>query len=192
MSLRIASSRIPCGRNIATPALVRRDSPRSYSTAQYGASGQYGTRPLLGRHPRAIPIELFRINSSKGVSLRDYAVQMQLGRRSFDLKLGPDGLVHPQPGPIFTGPNGASMRPMGTMLQEIVRGFSGQKSAVWRIPEGVELPKELVVLHEHSDHYSMQTTEPVELSVLNERISQFLEAHGEKMSVDEFCERYPF
>jgi hypothetical protein len=53
--------------------------------------------PLLGRY-RTTPVELFRINSSPKVNLRDYKKQMAKGSGSFDLHLSEDGLVHPKTG----------------------------------------------------------------------------------------------
>lgn len=131
-----------------------------------------------------VPVDLFRVNATPNVILRDFNKQQAIGHRLYDLHVGPDGLVHPKPGPNFEGPNGASMRPDGPTLQEIIRGFRGRNTTVYRLPEGLywvaafeallmlwrdngeigtKLPEQLVLLHEHSDHYSLQTTEPEEL-----------------------------
>ena len=113
---------------------------------------------LLGRFNKT-PLGLYRIQNGDKVSLREHSEQVKLKRTSFDLKLGADGLVHPATGENFIGPNGASLRPGGFVFGEIVANFRGPRMRIIEIPSGVELPKELVLLHEHSDHYSLQTSE---------------------------------
>ncbi|KAI9319559.1 hypothetical protein DFJ73DRAFT_635296 [Zopfochytrium polystomum] len=147
--------------------------------------------PLLGRH-RVVPVDLFRINNTDKVVLRDYAAQFYLGRPSYDLVVAEDGMVHPRDGPNFEGPNGASVRPNGAFLQELVRNFRARNTVIYRLPEGLELPPELVILHEHTDHHSIQCTRPMTLEELNERVTELCKVHGERMSKNEFCERYPF
>ncbi|KAI5788974.1 hypothetical protein DFH27DRAFT_572932 [Peziza echinospora] len=68
---------------------------------------------ILGYYGHYIPMELFRINFSENVALKDLCCQRERGRKSYDLFLGGDGMVHPLVGKFFRGPNGASMRPMG-------------------------------------------------------------------------------
>ena len=111
-------------------------------------------RPLLGRYT-VLPVELFRINSSEQIRLRDYAEQSKRGRTSYDLRLGSDGLVHPSDGEnyictlpvcphkyssdakLHSGPNGASVRPEGSFLQELITGFMGRNTVIYRLPQGV-------------------------------------------------------
>lgn len=57
---------------------------------------------------------------------------------------------------------------------------------------GVKLPSDLVLLHEHSDHHSMQCTVPMTLATLNEKLTAFCLEHGEQLTKMEFVERYPF
>ncbi|KAI9012994.1 hypothetical protein BC832DRAFT_548542 [Gaertneriomyces semiglobifer] len=147
--------------------------------------------PLLGRY-RVVPVDLFRINATDKVVLRDYEAQRKMKRTSYDLHVKEDGLVHPKDGPNFEGPNGASVRPNGAFLQELIRGFRGRRTTIYRIPEGTELPPELVLLHEHTDHHSIQCTKPMKLAELNKTITEFVQKHGEKMTKDQFCDRYPF
>ncbi|KAI8817765.1 uncharacterized protein EV422DRAFT_539870 [Fimicolochytrium jonesii] len=63
----------------------------------------------------------------------------------------------------IAGPNGASVRPNGAFLQEVVRGFRGKNTTIWRIPAGTDLPPDLVLLHEHTDHHSIQCMRPMTL-----------------------------
>lgn len=153
----------------------------------------YSTRKLLGVY-NALPHELFRINSSKNVIIRDHDTQISLGRSSFDVFLGSDGLVHPSPNTgFFERPNGMSLRPNGPILQEIIRCFQGKNVTIYKLPKGLELAsRELTCLWEHSDHYSIQTTVPIQLDVFNKKLTQLCMDNGEKMSKDEFLKRYPF
>ncbi|KAI8820478.1 uncharacterized protein EV422DRAFT_496888 [Fimicolochytrium jonesii] len=170
---------------LPSPFLTR---PASSSVSSPGSQKR---PPLLGRH-RTVPVDLFRINASEKVILRDYTAQKKLKRTSYDLHIHEDGLVYPKDGPNFEGPNGASVRPNGAFLQEVVRGFRGKNTTIWRIPAGTDLPPDLVLLHEHTDHHSIQCTRPMTLSELNKTITAFVQKHGERMTKDEFCEKYPF
>ncbi|KAI5788979.1 hypothetical protein DFH27DRAFT_572948 [Peziza echinospora] len=151
---------------------------------------------LLGRYNRHTPTQLFRLNhSGEAVTLRDYASQRRPGHKttSYDVHLNKDdGLVHPTQGLHFNEPNGATMRPMGWRLQKMVKRARWNPAAtISMIPRGTVLPDTLCVLHERDDHYSLQTTVPVELSVLNERMTDFLRANAQKMDVRAFRARYP-
>jgi hypothetical protein len=48
-----------------------------------------------------------------------------------------------------------------------------------------------VLLHEHTDHHSIQCAEPMTLRKLNQVVTEFCKAHGEKMTKEEFVERFP-
>ncbi|GJN87387.1 hypothetical protein Rhopal_000336-T1 [Rhodotorula paludigena] len=146
---------------------------------------------MLGKHT-VFPFEIFRVNAGHKVNLRDHDEQAAKGRSSYDLYKNADGLVEPIEGSMFEKPNGCSMRPDGPMAQEIIRNFPGRNTVVWRVPEGTPIPPSLVLYHEHSDHYSLQTTEPVKLPELNRRITAFLDRNGEKMTKEEWADRYPF
>jgi hypothetical protein len=148
--------------------------------------------PLLGKY-NVIYRDLFRVNATEKVILRDFESQKKLDRSSYDLVLKEDGLVHPSPSTgNFEGPNGASVRPNSPFMQEVIRGFKGKGVVIYLLKEGTPLPPELVLLHEHTDHHSIQCTQPMKLSELNERITKFCKANGVKMSKAEFVERYPF
>ena len=56
-----------------------------------------------------------------------------------------------------------SLRPSGETMHSILKDFKGTPW-VHHLPLGLELPEGLVVLHEHTDHYSLQTTEPITLA----------------------------
>eukprot|EP00933_Yihiella_yeosuensis_P066516 TRINITY_DN7081_c0_g1_i1.p1 TRINITY_DN7081_c0_g1~~TRINITY_DN7081_c0_g1_i1.p1 ORF type:complete len:186 (+),score=29.33 TRINITY_DN7081_c0_g1_i1:164-721(+) len=122
-----------------------------------------------------LPITLYRIQPRLPVKLRDYETQMAKGRTSFDLKLH-DGLIKPMPevGPFHT-PNGMSLRPGTQKMEEVLRDFRGEPT-IYRMHEGMTLPEGLVVFHEHTDHYSMQTTQEISLEDYNMKLTNFLES----------------
>ncbi|KAF8316765.1 hypothetical protein DL93DRAFT_2134684 [Clavulina sp. PMI_390] len=192
-----STSRAPILRlsTIATPIL---SSTRALSTSSPAFTDSTPTPakpkpnpPLLGRYTKT-PYELFRINASKKVILRDFVDQQKKGRSSYDLHVQPDGLVHPRPGDTFDGPNGASVRPNGAMMQEVVRNFRGKNTTIYRILPDRELPDDLILLHEHTDHHSIQCRVPMTLKELNKKVTEFCIANGEEMTKEDFVKRYPF
>lgn len=104
-------------------------------------------RKLIGRY-NATPIELYRIQTGVKVNLRDYEEQRKKGRTSFDL-VTKNGMVYPAEGEFFIGmpflhlsvysqrggPNGASLRPGGLVLGEIIANFKGAHRII-EIPKG--------------------------------------------------------
>eukprot|EP00930_Biecheleria_cincta_P089850 TRINITY_DN79192_c0_g1_i1.p1 TRINITY_DN79192_c0_g1~~TRINITY_DN79192_c0_g1_i1.p1 ORF type:complete len:158 (-),score=17.34 TRINITY_DN79192_c0_g1_i1:313-786(-) len=109
-----------------------------------------------------LPITLYRIQPRLPVKLMDHDTQIAQGRSSFDLKLH-DGLVQPMPESTpFHTPNGMSLRPASQKMEETLRDFKGEPT-IYRMHEGLRLPDPLVVYHEHTDHYSMQTSKAMPL-----------------------------
>ncbi|KAJ7280157.1 hypothetical protein C8J57DRAFT_1301790 [Mycena rebaudengoi] len=154
-----------------------------------------GTRPLIARYApgSALPVDLARVQSGMNVRLRDYETQKALKRFSYDLKVQEDGRVHPAEGPNFIGPNGCSLRePLSPTFQEVVRNFRGSNINVFVLKQGTILPETLTVLHEHSDHFSLQCTEPMTLDHLNEELTKFITAHARVLDKEQFDEEYPF
>ncbi|KKK13672.1 hypothetical protein ARAM_006030 [Aspergillus rambellii] len=74
-----------------------------------------------------------------------------------------------------SGPNGASMRP-NSQTQQSCR---------------VELPDELILVHEFNDHYSLQARKSMTVEELNARITDFLATKGERLTKEEWLEKYP-
>ena len=132
-------------------------------------------KALLGRFTATTPITLFRVQSGGAVKLRPEAAARAAGRHSYDITER-DGLVWPRDAvePNFLGPNGMSMRPMGTMLSVIVGTFKARSAVVFEVPQGTPLPPELVLLHEHTDHYALQPSQRMQLAELNAVLSRFL------------------
>ncbi|KAL9652489.1 hypothetical protein ABK040_000061 [Willaertia magna] len=138
------------------------------------------------------PLNLFRIDTFKKVKLREYYRQMDAGKRAFDFVLQEDGKIHPMEGEIFTTPNGMSLRPGGHSLGHILAHYK-KKVGLVLIPEGTIVPKDLVLIHEHSDHYSLQTTNICTEEELNERINYFLDNTDGivKVSLEDYFKQFP-
>jgi hypothetical protein len=121
-----------------------------------------------------LPMTLYRIQARLPVNLRDFEIQHQKGRSSFDLK-SVNGIVHPMPpNSSFHTPNGMSLRPVGENMLRILQEYKGEPR-IYRIHEGLLLPSGLIVYHEHTDHWSLQTSEPIALAAFNEKLTAFLE-----------------
>ena len=150
-------------------------------------------RKILGVFTDRVPVTLYRIQNGKSVALRDKAIQQSKKRTSFDLVLSSKGLVEPLlNNENFIRPNGMSTRPNGPMLQELVRNFSGNRVVLVEIPEGTLIPQDLVILHEHTDHYSFQSRVEMRLEDLNAKLTAFLIDEGKWMSPDDFCKENSF
>jgi hypothetical protein len=81
---------------------------------------RFKQRPLLGRYT-TLPVELFRINSSDKITLRDYDSQTRKGRSSYDCQLGEDGLVHPMKGDMFYRKSVAAAASASATIIDILR-----------------------------------------------------------------------
>jgi hypothetical protein len=137
-----------------------------------------------------IPRTLYRIQPRLPVNLRDKATQEAKNRTSFDLIVHQDGRVHPMTGDIFHTPNGMSLRPPTEKMRQILEDFRGGDSLrIYRLQENLQLPDGLVVIHEHSDHYSLQTTRPVRLEDFNRHLTEFLQSLPSQ-SKQEFIDEY--
>ena len=78
----------------------------------------------------------------------------------------------------FLGPNGMSMRPKGTALAMIIAPFRAPRTLVLEVPAGTPIPPELCLLHEHSDHYSVQPAARMSPAALNAALTAFLSQPG--------------
>ncbi|KZO94257.1 hypothetical protein CALVIDRAFT_539303 [Calocera viscosa TUFC12733] len=140
---------------------------------------------------KVVPYDLFRIQNGRKTRLRDYDSEMSKGRHSYDVRLREDGLVHPVEGEIYVAPNGSSCRPMGHTVKDVVDKSTGRSVVVYRIPTGTALPPSLTIIHEHTDHHSIQCAKPMTLPELNSTITAFLEQQAELMTTADFWARYP-
>ena len=109
---------------------------------------------------------------------------------SYDVKRNKeDGLVHPAKGDnlTFIGPNGMPLRPPSEGMLHVAKNYRGN-ATVFRLQEGLQLPDGLVVLHERDDQFSLQTSEPVPLETLNDRITAVL-AECPTQTLEQFIEQ---
>ena len=58
------------------------------------------------------------------------------------------------------------------------------------IPEGTVIPQDLILIHEHGDHYSLQTSVPILPSELNSKLTRFLKPF-ESFPKEDYFERFP-
>ena len=153
-------------------------STSKFNTCIFNSSRYFtttsGKKLIIGRY-NTLPISLYRIcNTSRKIVLRDYNVQKAKGLASYDLILNKDGIVEPSPlTNEFLGPNGASLRPAGTNMFDIVSNRKGVTN-ILEIPKDTVLPEGLVLLHEHGDHYSLQCSKPMKLKELHSLMNNFL------------------
>ena len=82
-------------------------------------------------------------------------------------------MVLPMEGDRFHTPNGMSWRPNSANMLDILRNFKGSPT-VYCLPVCMTLPPGLVAIHEHSDHWSLQTQVPVPLAQLNQSLTELL------------------
>ncbi|WOO78417.1 uncharacterized protein LOC62_02G001964 [Vanrija pseudolonga] len=137
------------------------------------AGAKRARKPYIMKRYTQLPFSLYRTQPGLPVRLRSYEEQAALGRSSFDVVLH-DGLVLPMPeGAVYTTPNGMSLRPLGENFERILRGFRGEPQ-IYALRGGITLPEGLVVLHERTDHYSLQTTVPLTLAQFNDTLTEFL------------------
>ena len=151
-------------------------------------------RLLLGRFTTTSPpLSLFRLQSGPRVQLRLEAAAHAAGRASFDISAR-DGAVHARDAAEahFLGPNGMLMRPIGPVFAVLLAGFRG-KCLVHEVPPCTPLPPELVLLHEHSDLYSVQPARSMTPAALNAALTAWL-AQPAVLRMDSkeaFYARYP-
>ena len=135
------------------------------------------------------PVDLFRLVTTKTVKLREHAAQVAKGSHSYDFFLKEDGKIHPSPSEYFVAPNGMSLRPEGIQMWDILASYRGNPK-VCIVPKGTPIPPELVLYHERSDHYSLQTATPRTPSALNSLMTKFL-ADFEVISKEDYFKRFP-
>lgn len=149
-----------------------------------------------------VPLQLFRIQARRQVLLRSTAVLEKFGRL-YDFQVESDGKIHPMQGDSFIRPNGMACHPLSSTLDELVADFKGDR--IFILPEGLQLPPNLVLIHEHSDHYSVQvqwlkyvikanksspqTTTPILPNDFNKALTSLL-ANLEMINKEEFRRRF--
>ena len=149
-----------------------------------------GISKLLGRF-NVVPLELLRIQRKETVTLRPRFQQNGKETQSYDIMIHEDGLVHPSPASgMWEGPNGMTLRPpFSSVMSRLIDQASSRDHFIFRIPQGVTLPPSLILLHEHTDHYSLQPTVKCTLEDFNATLTNFLHENAEMSIVIEFLRK---
>ncbi len=121
-----------------------------------------------------LPVTLYRFQSDKLPKLREKSFQKKMGKLSFDFTLGTNGLYNPAIGNKYPGPNGLSLRPIGGNLAEFLE-YAYPTTIIYELPKDLVVPSSLVMIHEHNDHYSLQTKESVEPEKFCNEVMNFFE-----------------
>ena len=113
------------------------------------------------------------------------------GLKYYDLTLKHNGQVRvqDQTDRVFYGPNGISLHPKTRDYREILPLLSGKH--IFVIPKGTIIPRGLQLLHEYSDHYSLQAAKKCSLKELNQMLTEFLSTM-KMMSRDDFLQTYDY
>ncbi|KAF4511175.1 hypothetical protein G6O67_002995 [Ophiocordyceps sinensis] len=138
---------------------------------------------------RTFPKDIFRVNNGPHVQLREYVE----GLRVYDIHVT-HGMVKPLAphAQVFEAPNGASMRPNSTNQQRLVgSSFKGPNVIVYAVAAGTPLPEDLVLVHERSDHYSLQPSKVMTLQGLDSAITNFLWHKATMYTREQWIDKYP-
>ncbi|TGJ81760.1 hypothetical protein E0Z10_g7002 [Xylaria hypoxylon] len=138
---------------------------------------------------RSFPKELFRVNNGREVRL----IPPKPGRHIYDV-LPKDGNVEPKAlnQSTYVGPNGILMRPNSPYQQSLVSTrFRGANFIVYAVPKGTDLPEDLLLVHEWSDHYSLQPAVTMTVDDLNWKITTFFDKKAQVYTPDQWMEAYP-
>eukprot|EP01031_Cornospumella_fuschlensis_P039542 gene39542-48140_t len=153
--------------------LIRRVSHTNVTVTVAAFATQTKKRMIRGRF-EVVPKDLYRFSDmKKTIRLRDSKSRAAKGLMSYDIKIHEDNLVHPAPlDNTFIGPNGASLRPAGVNMCDLITE-RGPKSLILELKKGLVIPKGLVLLHEFGDHFSLQCAVPMPFDELEERMNIF-------------------
>ena len=122
--------------------------------------------------------------------LRERNEQLKKGSHLFDFTMSDAGLYEPAPDTVFIGPNGLSFRPLGLNLYDNIGRSKGKNQVIAEVPQGFVLPPELIFLHEHGDHWSLQTTKPILREDFESLVNELL-LHLPSHTKDDFYKLYP-
>lgn len=101
---------------------------------------------------------------------------MQKKSSSFDFVMEENKLYNPILGDQYIRPNGLSLRPMGVNLADLLGSF--RFKYIYEIPKGAAIPTNFVLIHEHNDHYSLQTAIPISPTEFCLQAKEFFEKHN--------------
>jgi len=76
-------------------------------------------------------------------------------------------------------------------MYELVAFRKSKTTRVIEIPEGAEIPQGLVLLHEHTDHYSLQPSRPMKPAEFIGLVGTFVKPF-QLLTQDEYAKAYPY
>ncbi|KAI0416977.1 hypothetical protein F5X98DRAFT_375358 [Xylaria grammica] len=138
---------------------------------------------------RSFPKQLFRVNNGRYVTLRVH----RPNRVAYDI-VAQNGQVEPKALNLqtYVAPNGASMRPNSPYQQLLVSSsFRGPEVIIYAIAQGTQLPDDLLLVHERTDHYSLQPGVPMSVDDLNRRITDFMWTTARAYTRKQWLEEFP-
>ncbi|KAG8628987.1 hypothetical protein KVT40_002852 [Elsinoe batatas] len=138
-----------------------------------------------------VPKTLFRTNKGSSIRLRAHPGPLR-PRGPFDL-LTTSGLVKPKAldPKTYEFPNGASMRSNSPAQRRVLATFTGPDVIVYEVPKGTILPKELILVHEFRDHYSLQAAREMTVRELNDHLTVFFGQYAIAHTKKEWYARFP-
>jgi hypothetical protein len=74
---------------------------------------------------------------------------------------------------------------------ELVASRKSTRTRVIEIPEGAEVPQGLVLLHEHTDHYSLQPSRPMKPAEFIALVGTFVQPFR-LLTQDEYVKAHPY
>jgi hypothetical protein len=120
-----------------------------------------------------IPVDLFRVQTEKLVSLKSFDKQRRLGFVEYDVD-PINSLIFPTKYPSkYKRPNGMQLLPMGEEL--VAKVVSLKDPYIFKFKAGTILPPEFCIYEERDNVYSLQTTMVVEFAVLNANLTKYLQ-----------------
>ncbi|KAI1497262.1 hypothetical protein F5X99DRAFT_397641, partial [Biscogniauxia marginata] len=138
---------------------------------------------------------------------REFPLELFLmydGRRRFKLRVPPpmisgaydiavkDGLVEPKAldPSTYEAPNGLALRPNSPVQQSLVQALPSG-IMVYAFSRGTHIPEDLLLLHEQSDHYSLQPAVRMTINELNGKITSFIKHQGYPYTTSMWLRLYP-
>ena len=113
-----------------------------------------------------LPSTLYRLQNTKKVKIRPYTD----GKAIYDFR-PVNELYVPYIGDTFEYPNGLSLRPAGMNLYETA--LSVNAKYVYVLEKVIVITPNFVLIWEHTDHYSLQTTIPIEPKQFCSEVDKF-------------------
>ena len=81
-------------------------------------------------------------------------------------------------GDTFHTPNGMSLRQANDKMMNILNNFRGDPNLlrIYRMQENSRVPEGMMLILEHTDHYSLQTSIEQSLADFNAKLTEYLKS----------------